>query len=56
MKSRYNGLRTIGTLALILAWVVLILGIVFGVATWLGLGAFQNALDLHPWPRCPSWV
>lgn len=45
MKSRYNALRTIGTLALILAWVVLILGIVFGITTWLGLSAVQNALS-----------
>ena len=45
MKSRYNGLRTIGTLALILAWVVLILGIILGIATWLGLSAVQNTLS-----------
>ena len=45
MKSRYSGLRTIGTLALILAWVVLILGIVVGVATWLGLNAVQSMLN-----------
>lgn len=45
MKSRYNALRTIGTLALILAWVVLILGIVAGIATWLGLSAVQNTLN-----------
>lgn len=45
MKSRYNGLRTIGTLALILAWVVLILGIILGIASWLGLSAVQNALS-----------
>lgn len=45
MKSRYNGLRTIGTLSLILAWVVLILGIALGIASWLGLSAVQSALN-----------
>ena len=45
MKSRYNGLRTIGTLALILAWIVLILGIIMGIASWLGLSAIQNTLN-----------
>lgn len=45
MKSRYNGLRTIGTLALILAWVVLILGIILGIASWLGLSAVQSTLN-----------
>jgi hypothetical protein len=45
VKSRYNGLRTIGTLALILAWIVLILGIIMGIASWLGLSAIQNTLS-----------
>lgn len=45
MKSRYNGLRTIGTLSLILAWVVLILGIILGIVSWLGLNAIQNTLN-----------
>ena len=45
MKSRYNSLRTIGTLSLIIAWITLILGILFGIATWLGLSSVQNALN-----------
>lgn len=45
MKSRYNSLRTIGTLALILAWVILILGILAGVASWIGLRSVQNLLN-----------
>jgi len=45
VKSRYNGLRTIGTLSLIIAWITLILGVLFGIATWLGLNSVQNALS-----------
>lgn len=45
MKSRYNGLRTIGTLSLIIAWITLILGVLLGIATWLGLNSVQNALS-----------
>lgn len=44
MKSRYSGLRTIGTLALILAWVLLILGIGAGIGSWIGLNSVQSFL------------
>lgn len=45
MKSRYNSLRTIGTLSLIFAWITLILGVLFAIATWLGLSSVQSALN-----------
>ena len=44
MKSRYQGLRAFGTLALIIAWIILILGILAAVGTWLGI----NALATEP--------
>ncbi|MEI2689302.1 MAG: hypothetical protein V9H69_06135 [Anaerolineae bacterium] len=36
MKSRYQGLRGFGTLALVIAWILLILGILAAIGTWLG--------------------
>lgn len=46
MKSRYQGLRGFGTLALIIAWILLILGILAGVGAWLGINSLTQALDV----------
>lgn len=45
MESRYKRLRTIGTLALVLAWVLLVLGIGLGIVSWLGLSSAQSLID-----------
>lgn len=37
MKSHYRNLHRIGTLSLILAWIVLILGILWTIGIWFGL-------------------
>lgn len=47
MKSRYQGLRTFGTLALIIAWLLLILGILAAIGTWLGISSLTKALDVQ---------
>lgn len=47
MKSRYQGLRVFGTLALIIAWVVLILGIVGMVGLWLGIQSLTRSLEIE---------
>lgn len=44
MKSRYQGLRAFGTLALIIAWIVLILGILAAIGTWLGISNVATQL------------
>lgn len=44
MKSRYQGLRAFGTIALIIAWFLLILGILSAVGTWLGINALSRQL------------
>jgi len=46
VKSRYQGLRGFGTLALIIAWILLILGILAGIGSWLGINALTAALDM----------
>lgn len=50
MKSRYGVLRTLGTLSIILAWVLLILGVAVGVFAWFGISqimtTLMNAIDL----------
>jgi len=46
MKSRYGALHTIGTLAVILAWVLLALGVIAFLATWLGLGGLLRSLEV----------
>ena len=46
MKSRYQGLRGFGTLALVIAWILLILGILAGIGSWLGMNALTAALDV----------
>jgi hypothetical protein len=46
VKSRYQGLRGFGTLALIIAWILLILGILAGVGAWLGINSLTQALDV----------
>ena len=46
MKSRYQGLRGFGTLALIIAWILLILGILAGIGAWLGINSLTTALDV----------
>ncbi len=45
MKSRYQGLRGFGTLALIIAWILLILGILAAIGSWLGINSLAAALD-----------
>lgn len=47
MKSRYQGLRAFGTLALIIAWVLLILGILAAIGAWLGISSLTRALDVQ---------
>lgn len=47
MKSRYQGLRAFGTLALIIAWLLLILGILAAVGTWLGISSLTRALEVQ---------
>jgi hypothetical protein len=44
VKSRYQNLRRIGTLSLILAWIVLALGILSTIGVWLGLSQLGNSL------------
>ena len=44
MKSRYQNLRRIGTLSLILAWIVLVLGILSAIGVSLGLNQLGNLL------------
>lgn len=44
MKSRYQGLRGFGTLALVIAWILLILGILAAIGTWLGLSSLATQL------------
>lgn len=44
MKSRYRNLHRIGTLSLILAWIVLILGILWSLGIWFGVSQFGNYL------------
>jgi hypothetical protein len=44
VKSRYQGLRAFGTIALIIAWILLILGILSAVGTWLGINALSRQL------------
>lgn len=44
MKSRYQGLRAFGTIALIIAWILLILGILAAVGTWLGINTLSRQL------------
>ncbi len=44
MKSRYQGLRGFGTLALVIAWLVLIVGILAAIGTWLGIDAVATQL------------
>ncbi len=45
MKSRYQNLRRIGTLSVILAWIVLVLGILSAIGVWLGLSQLSNYLQ-----------
>lgn len=44
MNSRYKGLRAIGTLALIVAWLTLILGILGVIGGWLGIRSILTQL------------
>lgn len=46
MKSRYGVLRTLGTLSIILAWILLILGIAAAIFGWWGIGQLLRAIDL----------
>lgn len=45
MNSRYGSLRVLGTLCLILAWVVLVLGIAGSLGAWFGLGDFLDSIS-----------
>jgi hypothetical protein len=44
VKSRYQNLHRIGTLSLILAWVVLVVGILAAIGVWLGLNQVSSSL------------
>lgn len=44
MKSRYQGLHFVGTLWLILAWVLLILGILAAIGVFAALGGLRSLL------------
>jgi len=44
VKSRYQGLRSFGTLALVIAWILLILGILAAIGTWLGISSLATQL------------
>jgi hypothetical protein len=44
VKSRYQNLRRIGTLSLILAWIVLVLGILSALGVSVGLNQLSNSL------------
>jgi hypothetical protein len=44
VKSRFGVLRTLGTLSIILAWVLLILGIAVALVAWFGIGQLMNQL------------
>lgn len=46
MNSRYQNLHTLGTLALILAWVLLAIGIVGAIGGWISLGGLARTLNL----------
>lgn len=46
MKSRYGVLRTLGTLSIIWAVILLLLGIASGALGWWGLGQLLPAIDL----------
>ena len=45
MKSRYQNLRRIGTLSVILAWIVLVLGILSAIGVWFGLSQLDKSLQ-----------
>jgi uncharacterized membrane protein len=44
VKSRFGVLHTLGTLSLILAWVLLILGIVLALVAWFGISQLMDQL------------
>jgi hypothetical protein len=50
VKSSFGVLRTLGTLSIVLAWVLLILGIAVALLAWFGisqiLSQLMNAIDL----------
>ncbi|MER2598141.1 MAG: hypothetical protein ABTQ73_01305 [Caldilineales bacterium] len=46
MKSRYQGLRVLGTLALVLAWIILILGLLAAFGSWRAAQSVGDRLDL----------
>ena len=46
MKSRYGALHTIGTISVILAWVLLVLGVIAAISAWLGLRGLLNTLEV----------
>ena len=47
MKSRYQNLRRIGTLSVILAWIVLVLGILSAIGVWFGLSQLDKSLQTN---------
>lgn len=46
MKSRYGVLRTLGTLSIVWAVILLLLGITSGILGWWGLAQLLPAIDL----------
>lgn len=57
MKSRYQGLHFIGTLSLILAWVLLILAIIAAIGAFAALGGLRSVLAEYniTLPGALSW-
>lgn len=46
VKSRYGFLRTLGTLSVAIAWILLLLGVLAAVGGWLGMTALRRAVDV----------
>jgi hypothetical protein len=44
VKSRFGVLRTLGTLSIVLAWVLLILGIAVALIAWFGISQLMDQL------------
>lgn len=49
MKSRFRVLQTLGTLSLVLAYILLILGIVAAFGAWAAVRGLGNSIDLPGW-------
>jgi hypothetical protein len=47
MTRRYGTLYTIGTISVILAWVLLVLGVIAAIGAWIGLRGLLGSLDVN---------